>query len=68
MCVCMCVCHISLIVHVANIYKCSFTSTMPVPAVVGVSVLWVSSNHRRKNIATRMMDCVRWVSYEMDTE
>ncbi|KAL5457124.1 hypothetical protein EMCRGX_G034364 [Ephydatia muelleri] len=36
-----------------------YTSMTPVPAVVGISVLWVSSNHRRKNIATRMMDCVR---------
>ncbi|XP_071807579.1 uncharacterized protein [Asterias amurensis] len=33
--------------------------TDPEPAVCGISRIWVASQERRKQIATRMLDCVR---------
>lgn len=36
-------------------------STVPEAALCGVSRIWVFSMARRQNIATRMLDTVRWV-------
>lgn len=38
-------------------------STVPEVALCGVSRIWVFSLARRQNIATRMLDTVRWVPY-----
>lgn len=34
-------------------------STLPQPAQCGISRLWVHRNHRRKNIATKILDTIR---------
>ena len=33
--------------------------TEPEPAVCGVSRIWVTSQERRKQIATKLLDCLR---------
>ncbi|KAF9153651.1 N-acetyltransferase esco2 [Linnemannia schmuckeri] len=36
-----------------------FCSKVPQPAICGISRIWVSSQHRRQKIASRMLDAVR---------
>ena len=43
---------------------CGFSSK-PVKAVCGVSRIWVFSQSRRQKIATRLIDCVRYVYKRM---
>ena len=35
-------------------------STTPQSAQCGISRIWVHSQYRRKKVATRLLDCVRW--------
>ena len=38
-------------------------STVSEPAVVGVNRVWVSPRHRRRGVASRLMDTVRYIVY-----
>lgn len=38
-----------------------FSSTEPVSALCGISRVWVLSNNRRQKIATRLVDCLRYI-------
>ena len=42
------------------LFVCFLESTTPQSAQCGISRIWVHSQYRRKKVATRLLDCVRW--------
>ena len=42
-------------------------STTPQPASVGINRMWVSARCRRKGVASKLLDSVRWVLFRLRT-